>query len=208
MSKDGIVALTDLTYSLSDDVKRVLDPNKLLIPRNILDHIVEQEINHGLYGWWFDLSLPQVPRNRCIEHDGKHLLYIGIAPPKDRPITGRAATPIKSRLWRNHLRGSVRSSTLRLSLAALLEHQLQFKFYRDDRNRVRMAKEHEDKLTAWIEDHAGISVVHHDNPRSLEKALVKNGPALPLNLSMSAHPFKPTLSALRRSLGRDFCRPQ
>ena len=189
--------------SLSNGARQVLEPSKLLLPRNILVHINEREITHGLYGWWFDSSLPEVPREGCIEHDGKHLLYIGIAPPKDRPTKKGAATPVKRRLWQNHLRGSVRSSTLRLTLAALLEHQLQFQFYRDDQKRVRMAKEHEEKLTAWIEDHAGISVVHYDEPWSLEEALVRNGPALPLNLSMSAHPFKPTLSALRCSLGRN-----
>lgn len=183
--------------------QQVLEPSNLLKPADILAHIDVHEITHGLYGWWFDQSLPDVPRGGCRELEGKHLLYIGIAPPKDRPIRPGSPTPIKSRLWRNHLRGSVRSSTLRLSLAALLEHQLQFQFYRDDRKRVRMVKEHEEKLTAWIENHARISVVHHDEPWSLEEALIKNGPALPLNLSMSGHPFKPTLSALRRSLGRD-----
>ncbi len=182
---------------------QILEPNVLLKPADVLSHIAETEITHGIYGWWFDQSLPEVPRGGCREFNGKHLLYIGIAPPKDRPTRTGAATPVKRRLWRNHLRGSVRSSTLRLSLAALLKDRLGFEFYRDSRGRCRMAKEHEEKLTAWIEAHAGISVVHHDTPWQLEEALVRNGPPLPLNLSMSGHPFKPTLSALRRSLGRD-----
>lgn len=181
----------------------VLEPVKLLKPADILAYIDEHEITHGLYGWWFDQSLPEVPRNGCREFEGKQLLYIGIAPPKDRPTRPGSATPVKKRLWRNHLHGSVRSSTLRLSLAALLREQLDLDFYRDVGNRVRMAKEHEEALTAWIEDHAAISVVHHDTPWQLEEALVRNGPPLPLNLSMSKHPFKPTLSALRSSLGRD-----
>ncbi|UWR16303.1 GIY-YIG nuclease family protein [Sulfitobacter sp. M368] len=183
--------------------KQVLEPAKLIRPADILVHIEEYAITHGLYGWWFDDSLPEVPSGGCREFDGKHLLYIGIAPPKDRPIRPGSATPVKRRLWRNHLRGSVRSSTLRLSLAALLKDQLCFDFYRDARGRVRMAKDHEEQLTTWIEEHAGISVVHHDAPWQLEEALVRNGPPLPLNLSMSGHPFKPTLSALRKALGRD-----
>ena len=183
--------------------RQILEPNVLLKPADILAHIGEHKIAHGLYGWWFDQSLPEVPRDGCRELAGRHLLYIGIAPPKDRPIKAGAATPVKRRLWRNHLRGSVRSSTLRLSLAALLKDHLGFEFYRDARGRSRMAKEHEEKLTAWIEAHAGISVVQHDTPWQLEEALVRNGPPLPLNLSMSGHPFKPTLSALRKALGRD-----
>ncbi|MFP7674277.1 GIY-YIG nuclease family protein [Marivita sp. S0852] len=92
---------------------------------------------------------------------------------------------MKSRLWRNHLRGTVRTSTLRLSLAALLEQELELTFWRDKRNRVRMDRHHEDKLTEWIAKHAAISVVQHDEPWSLEEALVRNGPPLSLNLSMS-----------------------
>ena len=183
--------------------RQVLEPEKLLKPAEILAHIGEHEITHGLYGWWFDRSLPDVPRGGCLEFNGKHLLYIGIAPPKDRLIRSGSVTPVKRRLWRNHLRGSVRSSTLRLSLAALLGDQLGFEFYRDGSDRVRMAKEHEENLTTWVEYHAGISVVHHDAPWQLEEALVRNGPSLPLNLSMSGHPFKPALSALRKALGRD-----
>lgn len=184
------------------EAKKVLEPAKLIRPAEILDHIEEHGVTHGLYGWWFDDSLPEVPRDNCLELDGRHLLYIGIAPPKDRPAKPGSATPVKKRLWRNHLRGSVRSSTLRLSLAALLRRQLGFEFYRDAGDRVRMTKDHEESLTAWIEEHAGISVVHHDSPWQLEEALVRNGPPLPLNLSMSGHPFRPTLSAFRKALGR------
>jgi hypothetical protein len=183
--------------------QQVLEPTSLLVPADILAHVDEHQITHGLYGWWFDPSLPDVPRGGCYAFDSKHLLYTGIAPPKDRPTRPGSATPVKRRLWRNHLRGTVRSSTLRLSLAALLQDQLDLEFYRDARDRVRMEKEHEEKLTVWIDQHAAISLAQHDAPWQLEEALVRNGPPLPLNLSMSGHPFKPTLSALRRSLGRD-----
>ena len=183
--------------------KQVLEPAKLIRPADILAHIEEHTVAHGLYGWWFDASLPDIPRGGCREFDGKHLLYIGIAPPKDRPTSSGSDTPVKRRLWRNHLRGSVRSSTLRLSLSALLQDQLNLEFYRDAGDRVRMPKECEETLTAWIDQHAGISLVQHDAPWQLEEALVRNGPPSPLNLSMSGHPFKPTLSALRKALGRD-----
>ena len=184
-------------------MRQILEPDVLLKPADVLAHIDENGISHGLYGWWFDHTLPDVPRDGCLEFGSKHLLYIGIAPPKDPPIRTGAAIPVKRRLWRNHLRGSVRSSTLRLSLAALLKDRLGFDFYRDARGRVRMPKEHEEALSIWLHDHAGISVVHHDAPWQLEEELIRNGPPLPLNLSMSGHPFKSTLSALRRSLGRD-----
>jgi hypothetical protein len=183
--------------------RQVLEPMELVSPADILARIDDLEITHGLYGWWFDETLPEVPRDGCLEFEGKHLLYIGIAPPKDRPTGSGSATPVKKRLWRNHLRGSVRSSTLRLSLSALLQNQLNLEFYRDAGDRVRMPKECEETLIAWVDQHAGISLVQHDSPWQLEEALIRNGPPLPLNLSMSGHPFKPTLSVLRKALGRD-----
>ena len=192
-----------LTHSLYDEARSVLSPETLLLPDHVLDFIDRHSVTHGVYGWWFDHSLPLVPRDGCIERDGKHLLYIGIAPPKDRPVRRGGPTPAKSRLWRNHLRGTVRISTLRLSLAALLEQELELAFCRDKRSRVHMDRHHEDKLSDWIAKHAAISVVQHDEPWSLEETLIRNGPPLPLNLSMSGHPFRSTLSNLRRALGRN-----
>lgn len=201
--EDGRRAPSWLTHSQSDEARAVLSPEALLLPDHVLDFFERHAVTHGVYGWWFDNRLPLVPRDGCIEHDGKHLLYIGIAPPKDRPVRRGGPTPVKSRVWRNHLRGSVRTSTLRLSLAALLEQELELAFWRDKRNRVRMDRHHEDKLSGWIAKHSAISVVQHEQPWSLEATLVKDGPPLPLNLSMSAHPFKSTLSDLRRALGRN-----
>ncbi|KPN63427.1 hypothetical protein SAMN04488527_11777 [Aliiroseovarius crassostreae] len=192
-----------LTHSLSGEARAVLSPDTLLLPEHVLEFIDRHAVSHGVYGWWFDHGLPLVPRDGCIERDGKHLLYIGIAPPKDRPVRRGAPTPVKSRLWRNHLRGTVRTSTLRLSLAALLEQELELAFWRDKRNRVRMDRHQEDKLSDWIAEHAAISVIQHDEPWTLEETLIRNGPPLPLNLSMSGHPFKSTLSDLRRALGRN-----
>ncbi|WP_412071564.1 GIY-YIG nuclease family protein [Roseobacter sp.] len=129
---------SDLTHSLTVAAKALLSPENLVLPNDVLDHIKERSTTHGLYGWWFDGNLPFVPRDGCIAHKGKHLLYVGIAPPKDGPARSRSSTPMKRRLWRNHVIGTVRSSTLRLSLAALLQHDLNLAFWRDARNRVRM----------------------------------------------------------------------
>lgn len=191
-----------LTHSLCRAAKDVFEPDTLLLPGQVLDHMDVKSVQHGVYAWWFDASLPLVPRDGCIAREGRHLLYVGIAPPKDRSAGRGASTPMLRRIGRNHLRGTVRISTLRLSLAALLERELDLAFWRDDRDRVRMDRQDEDKLSEWIGKHAAISMVHHDDPGSLEEMLVRNGPPLPLNLSMSPHPFRSTLSDLRRALGR------
>lgn len=199
----GERASSDLTHSLYGSANAVLSPPDLIAPENIVESLDRQSISHGVYGWWFDGCLPVVPRHGCTQHQGKHLLYIGIAPPQGRPERRRTVTPMRRRLWRNHLRGTVRISTLRLSLAALLEQELRLVFWRDKRNRVRMDQHHEDKLTDWIDKHAAISVMHHDEPWSIEETLIRNGPPLPLNLSMSGHPFRSMLTDLRRALGRN-----
>ena len=65
-----------------------------------------------------------------------------------------------------------------------------------------MAKTDEDKLSTWLDQHAAISIIQHDDPRTLERLLITAGPSLPLNLDGSSHPFRQTLSDMRRSLGR------
>jgi len=178
----------------------------LLLPGEIMQHLEAAKISHGVYGWWFDEDLGTVPRDGCLRLDGKDLLYVGIAQPGERKGRPRAAAG--NRLWRNHLRGSVRVSTLRLSLAALLSERLALTFFRDARGRVRMAKTDEDKLSTWLDQHAAISVAQHDDPRALERMLIAAGPSLPLNLDGSWHPFRQTLSELRRSLGRAHLGPK
>jgi hypothetical protein len=61
----------------------------------------------------------------------------------------------------------------------------------------------EEKLSAWINQHAAISVFRHDEPWRLEQELVGDGPPLPLNLDMSDHPFTSALKNLRHALARN-----
>ncbi|WP_395541036.1 GIY-YIG nuclease family protein [Neotabrizicola sp. sgz301269] len=199
---EGPSSTEDLTLSLSSISAGLLSPDRLWRPCVLHRHIAERSITHGVYAWWFDGCLPRVPRDGCSEREGKCLLYIGIAPPRINLTPRRSSSPMLRRLRRNHLHGTVRTSTLRLSLAALLHGELGFDLYRDEGGRVRMGRTHEELLTTWIDEHAAVSAIHHDNPWSIERALITCGPPLPLNLSMSRHSFSTTLSALRRSLGR------
>ena len=188
----------DLTHSLLEAARLVHSPDTLLMPGDIMQHLETSNVSHGVYGWWFDPEVGIVPRDGCNQKDEKHLLYVGIAQPGRR----KGRSPAGNRLWRNHLRGTVRVSTLRLSLAALMADRLGLAFFRDARGRVRMAKSDEDKLSTWLGQHSAITVAQHEDPWSLERLLIASGPSLPLNLDGSSHPFRQTLSALRRSLGR------
>jgi hypothetical protein len=206
MDHDARCTPNDLTHSLWDASHLLHSPDKLLLPGEIMQHLEVAKISHGVYGWWFDQDLGSLPRDGCLQMDGKHLLYVGIAQPVQR--RGRLRAAAGNRLWRNHLRGSVRVSTLRLTLAALLADRLGLTFLRDARGRVRMAKTDEDKLSTWLVQHAAISVAQHDDPRALEREFITAGPSLPLNLEGSSHPFRRTLSELRRSLGRGELHPK
>lgn len=200
MQRDSTQAPGDFTYSLCGDL---LCPEKLIFPLEIQSEIEHRQVRHGVYAWWFDTALPLVPRDGCLRMGLFDMLYVGIAPPRRSGDRGRRLTPVKQRLLQNHLRGSIRRSTLRQSLAAILAEQMGFEFWRDTSGKSRMRPEDEVKLTEWITTHAAVTFVHTDYPLGIEEALVRKGPPLPLNLSMSQHPFRKTLSALRRHLGRD-----
>lgn len=191
-------APNSFTHSLYRDLVR---PDYLVAPENVDAEIERRRIQHGMYAWWFDSDLPLVPRGDCLRSGGHDLLYIGIAPPS-RSGASRI-TPIRRRLIRNHLRGKVRGSTLRQSLAALLAERMGFAFSRDARGKPRMGKDDEARLSGWMAAHAAVTFIHSDDPWGLEEALVRTGPPLPLNLSMSQHPFRKSLSALRSQLGRE-----
>ncbi|KPP98521.1 MAG: hypothetical protein HLUCCA12_17980 [Rhodobacteraceae bacterium HLUCCA12] len=195
-------APSELTYSLSNEARAVLSPEALLLPDHVMDFIDRRAVTHAVYGWWFDHGLPLVPTDGCIEREGKHLLYIGIAPSKVRLIKPGSPSPVKRRFQRDHLRG-VRGSTLRKSLAALLQQELGLEFRRDKGGKVGMDRCHEQKLSAWIDQHAAISITQNDEPWMLEEELVRQGPPLPLNIDMSGHPFKSTLKDLRHALARN-----
>lgn len=180
--------------------KQVLVPRKLLEPAEILEHVAHRKIHHGIYGWWFDGALPEVPRDGCFNYDGRTLLYVGIAPSSlkyansGRTLSGRI---------KNHLSGTIGNSTLRLSLAALLQEEFKFQFWRAGK-KARMTCENEDRLTEWIFHYANLSVAEYSMPWQLEREIIQRGPTLPLNLKDNRrNPFKPILSDLRRKLGRN-----
>ncbi|MEQ8931119.1 MAG: hypothetical protein RIE24_04305 [Silicimonas sp.] len=190
-----------MTYKISDDVLPLLKPKRLVAARDILARPDLVPDLPGIYGWWFDGALARVPRDGAVRCGGFDLLYVGIAP---RP-PGRAGRSSKStlrrRLVRNHLRGRLSGSTLRRTLAALLGEELALSVRRGPASRPVMARADEDRLTAWIAGHGALSWVPTPAPWDPESELLRAGPALPLNVKGTSHPFSQTLRAARADLG-------
>lgn len=153
----------------------------------------------GVYGWWFDEIPPGVPTATCVTRDQWMLLYVGISP-KAPPRNGAAPSrqTLRTRV-RYHYRGNAEGSTLRLTLGVLLADQLGLQLRRVGSGTRRTFSVGEQELSAWMADHARVSVVEHPTPWTLEEELI-GSLDLPLNLDQNRHHgFHAELSSRRRA---------
>lgn len=105
----------------------------------------------GLYSWWVD-EPGATALSRGLGHVvAPGLVYAGQAgATTSRARVERSAT-LASRIGGNHLRGSVTSSTWRLTLAACLQEPLELDFG------VIRRRESEARLTAWMTQHLRVA---------------------------------------------------
>jgi hypothetical protein len=134
----------------------------------------------------------------CHTLSGFTLLYVGIAP-KAPPVNGKA--PSKTSLRQRvtyHLKGNAQGSTLRLTLGCLLANRLGIQLQRVGNGKTRtFTNPGEQRLDAWMADHARVVWVATDQPWQLEEKLITDL-SLPLNLAgNSAQPYCKTLKAIR-----------
>lgn len=172
---------------------------KLQKPSNIFDDLKRVSFKKGVYGWWFDKYLKNVPRDGCKTRENLCLFYVGIAPRSQ----DSASTLIK-RMKFHLLKNDIRSSTLRRSLAALLKDELGLNFWIDGKQ-PKMSKANEEVLSDWMHCHAMITISECEKPWIMEGEILQSGPMLPLNLqkNKTRNPFYPKLMALRKAQGRD-----
>lgn len=147
----------------------------------------------GLYAWWFD-ELPNVPLTGAPEQNGFRLAYVGIA--SSRPGSRRT---LRQRL-RNHFAGSIATSTLRRSLAAILLNELDLHPRRMPGQKTRLDEGEERRLSDWLAAHGRVAWIADEAPWLLEAELLQNGPALALNIRGNTHPFVRELLTLRQQL--------
>lgn len=176
----------------------LLQPPELLSVAGLLADRSKAPDEPGIYAWWFKDALPEVPLDGTLSLDDHHLLYVGIAPRKPSASGSESRSTLRRRILRNHLGHRLASSTLRRSLAMLLKGGLDLDISRNAANKLVMPRSHEDRLTDWMIANAALTILPTAKPWELEAALIHQGPALPLNLAGSSHPFRQRLSGLRR----------
>lgn len=176
----------------------ILRPPRLVTTAEILTRPSPVPKVPGVYGWYFDEIPPGVPTEGCHTVSAWTLLYVGIAP-KPPLKSGEAAsrTHLYQRV-RYHLMGNAEGSMLRLTLGCLLGERLGIQLRRVGNGGTKtFTNPGEQRLDAWIADHARVAWVETAEPWVLEAALIGTV-SLPLNLAGNRqHAFWKALSDLR-----------
>ncbi|WP_222270921.1 GIY-YIG nuclease family protein [Modestobacter marinus] len=144
----------------------------------------------GLYAWWAPAgALPGIAGPEHATAD-LELLYVGIAP------NGAASkATLRSRLVRNHIRGTTGQSTLRRSLAALLSEQ---ESWRSRWTTLLLVEEDEARLSRWMGETLRLSWAEHPEPWTVEAAVIEQLQP-PLNQADNrAHPLYEYVKAARK----------
>jgi hypothetical protein len=186
----------NMTYMISDEVRPLLQPAQFHVAREIAltPRIVPD--SPGIYGWWFDDAISDVPSQDSLLVGGRRLLYVGIAPSGARGTSGKRS--LRDRL-KNHCRGPIAHSTFRRTIVALIGAQLRLAVYRQPNGKLGLADDGESRLTEWMSTHLRVAWMVHAHPWKLEEALIKSGPRLPLNIMGSDDEFARILKERRAS---------
>lgn len=151
------------------DVDVLLDPATTVSPAQFLEAGPDGRRSPGLYAWWVDEVGAEELTAGMGHPVGQGLLYVGKAG-GHRPSAEPSSSTLWGRVAGNHLRGNVRGSTLRKSLAAILG--------------ASGGPISEADLTTWMHVHLRVAVLPVPSERvgALEDELVARADP-PLNLA-------------------------
>lgn len=190
-----------MAYRLSLELQPLLRPTHLIPVSDIVANRRIIPNGKGIYGWWFNAPLPDVELTATTEVAGSRLLYVGIAPKAPSRAGKESSSTLYKRIGGDHLGRRMASSTLRRTLAYLLEGELGLTRYRNEKDKLYMSREDEAKLTGWMARHASLSILECECAWEIEKQLVANGdPSLPLNIDGSIDAFAAVLSKGRNAI--------
>ena len=155
----------------------------------------------GLYSWWVDAEGAADLREGLGVEIRVGRIYAGQTGATKWPSGKTGSATLGGRIGRNHLRGRIRGSTFRLTLAAALLRRLEL----DVVGPLTMTPGSESRLSTWIVEHLAVAVFPFADPDPLgwleHRVLAALDP--PLNLDgRTRTPAREQVKALRRRLSR------
>jgi len=154
----------------------------------------------GLYAYWVRTAGAADLARGLDAQISTGRVYVGQAGATQWPSARRSSTTLRSRIGRNHLRGNIRASTFRHTLAATLRIALGIRA-----DAERLLGDGEALLTEWIKEHLEIAVFPFEDRETLNdleiNVLRRLDPTLNLN-HVPHTDVRRRLSTLRRMLKR------
>jgi hypothetical protein len=187
----------DYHRAVSFAAEELLEPKRLYSAQEVFGRSSPVPQSAGIYAFYFDEVPLRVGPNEepHVRHDSQ-LLYIGIAPQKPKkPSVGRTVKRLPSTLpdrFRTHFTGIAEFSTLRLSLGCVLGIELGYE-------RGCLTFKDEQKLGAWMANHARMAWAAVDKPWLVEEKFLLSMVHPPLNIKGNNHPFRAELQRLRKA---------
>ena len=158
-------------------IEYFINPSQTSSSRDVADNPGIVPSTRGIYGWYFDILPPRMPKGN-VTVDGHTLLYIGIA-----GSTRHSRSTLRKRICSNHLgRHSTPQSTLRRTLGSLLKEQLGLVHHPKVGKKYWYGPDGEARLRQWMIDHTMLAWQEDDIPREIEAAILSAREILlPLN---------------------------
>lgn len=151
----------------------------------------------GIYAFYFSEEITKMTYGCELEYGDYTLLYLGIAPTKYS-----SSSNIRKRI-RQHYTGNIQGSTLRKTLACLINEEKPLQFRDPQEKRPKLKDNSRKELNRWITEYSRITWYPVEKPWSYESRLILELKP-PLNLECNGgHPFYETLQSLRVNFFKD-----
>ena len=137
------------------DLVEALGKRELAVPASSFNARAPDARQPGVYAWWADDTARRLIAE-TLGTDGDPLIYIG-----------KTAQPLGTRV-RTHLNGTIRNSTFRWSLTAILMTTPEFAATHTDPCEVRGSR----RLSAWMREHLEVAIVAVACPELVERQLI------------------------------------
>ena len=166
-SSDGLyMDATWLRCNEGTDIRRIVgrlsypvhteDPRRFPVLRVTAD-------SPGLYSWWADSTAIELFEQVVGRVHADSCIYVGQAGATKQPSGKTSRATLKSRILGNHIRGNVGSSTFRRTISSILFEPLNLRLEK----RNRLARDSNNRVSAWIKDHLRVAMVPYPDRDSL-----------------------------------------